>query len=471
MKKFLLVFLSVFTLNSAFAQPAMDFTATDINGNEHNLFEYLDAGKTVILDVSATWCGPCWVFHQNHYLEDLYNTYGPGGSDEIVVLFYEGDANTNSDDLNGIGNNTIGDWVTGTSYPIINPPTIDTAFMNLYAPFGYPTVSVICPDSKEIIADVYDQNLRGIIEQILNCQQLDDVTDLSFSGVSSSLGTCDGTVDLFPGIYNSGFDDVSDFEVSAKDADGVVINTATFVGTLAPNEIGTVDLGAYTFAGDVAEITYEININDLFDNNQATFEYSQGALAANNIINVYIEGDIWVADDPTYWYIEDDNGNIVVQGDPMVASAIVDQQVSLPSVGCYHFFIIDEFGDGLETPISITDADGNVFFNNSNFGFLGQSTFEVSSISDLQETLDFASVKVFPSPVQDELNLQMNILDAGRINIQITDATGKVVENIDQNFTAGTSTVKVNTSNLSNGLYFISMKNGEGVISRRFVKQ
>ena len=33
---------------------APDFTATDINGNEWNLYDLLDEGNTVILDFSAT---------------------------------------------------------------------------------------------------------------------------------------------------------------------------------------------------------------------------------------------------------------------------------------------------------------------------------------------------------------------------------------------------------------------------------
>ena len=33
---------------------APDFTATDVNGNQHRLYDYLDQGYTVILDISAT---------------------------------------------------------------------------------------------------------------------------------------------------------------------------------------------------------------------------------------------------------------------------------------------------------------------------------------------------------------------------------------------------------------------------------
>ena len=34
---------------------APDFTLTDINGTSHNLYTYLNAGKTVVIDFFAVW--------------------------------------------------------------------------------------------------------------------------------------------------------------------------------------------------------------------------------------------------------------------------------------------------------------------------------------------------------------------------------------------------------------------------------
>lgn len=145
------------TANAQFGT-AHDFDVTDIEGNQHKLYEILDAGKIVVIDVSATWCGPCWSMHQSHALEELYAIYGPEGTDEIEIIFYEGDAGTTASDLNGTGTNTLGDWVTGVTYPIINESPISLN-LDVYAPLGFPTISLIRPSDREITEDMWNWNI------------------------------------------------------------------------------------------------------------------------------------------------------------------------------------------------------------------------------------------------------------------------------------------------------------------------
>ncbi|MFM8433313.1 MAG: TlpA family protein disulfide reductase [Bacteroidota bacterium] len=195
MKKLLLALLicsGLFASNVANAQLpagniAPNFTGTDLNGNTWDLYSILDAGKTVFIDVSATWCGPCWSYHTSGRLESLYNTYGPPGTDEIMVFFIEGDATTTLADLQGTGSNTQGDWISGTPYPIID----DASIGNLLDISYFPTIYMVCPD--RIIKEVGQLTSVAafMTQKNANCYSATEVND---AGVTNSMTVLNGTL-------------------------------------------------------------------------------------------------------------------------------------------------------------------------------------------------------------------------------------------------------------------------------------
>lgn len=132
---------------------APNFTVTDINGNTHTLYDYTSAGKTVVLDFSTTWCGPCWSYHESHELKNLYNQHGPSGttSQDFMVIFIESDSQTTLADLNGTGSQTNGNWVAGTPYPIVDQG--GEALADTYHVQWFPTIYVVCSDNKVVNVD------------------------------------------------------------------------------------------------------------------------------------------------------------------------------------------------------------------------------------------------------------------------------------------------------------------------------
>ncbi|HLP56740.1 MAG TPA: T9SS type A sorting domain-containing protein [Fluviicola sp.] len=141
---------------SAYAQlpngsTAPNFTLTDIDGTTHDLYSYLDAGKTVYLDFFAAHCPTCWAYKNSGAMEGLYTNYGPNGTvhQDIVILAIELDQNNGANELNGISGFTQGDWVSAFPYPIINPEGADySAIVNAYAANYYPLIYGICPDRR-----------------------------------------------------------------------------------------------------------------------------------------------------------------------------------------------------------------------------------------------------------------------------------------------------------------------------------
>lgn len=135
---------------------APDFTFFDINGQPQHLYNYLNSNKFVLLEISTTWCNPCWVMHDSfHFLNHVYDAYDMSGDQTGKVLFLEADPSTGLTDLQGTGPSTLGDWITGTNYSIMNPDSIPqagetslAAFGASYPLFGMPELLLICPNKK-----------------------------------------------------------------------------------------------------------------------------------------------------------------------------------------------------------------------------------------------------------------------------------------------------------------------------------
>ena len=216
-----------------------DFTANDIEGNTHNLYAYLDSGYTVVLDLSAAWCGPCWTVHQTGLLQDIHDQYGPDGTNEMRVFYIESEGANTEDQLYGIGTNggganpatdTHGDWVANHTFPFIDNASI----ANAYQLSAFPTIFAISPNRLTTVfvgspapsvADFYDlhQNSVGPATTAI------DPLMMEYSGESTSL--C-GSLNAAVKIQNHGTNALTSLTVDLIQ-NGGVIATENWTGNAA----------------------------------------------------------------------------------------------------------------------------------------------------------------------------------------------------------------------------------------------
>lgn len=162
---------------------APDFTLTDFFGTTHNLYSYLNDGKTVFLEVFAAHCPSCWNYHQTNRLKNIYNMYGPPGTDELMVLALEHDQwnDTNAFIGNGPPWVTQGNWLTGTPYPIFDVEDPDRGVFSDYNITGYPIIFKICPD--KIVERVFTNETESqLYQKVQDCQSTVSINELTAGG-------------------------------------------------------------------------------------------------------------------------------------------------------------------------------------------------------------------------------------------------------------------------------------------------
>ncbi len=452
---------------------APDFTATDINGETHSLSEYLAQGKTVVLYISATWCGPCWQFHNTHYLSDVYNTYGMGetGSEDVVILYVEGDPTTNLDNLNGIGpaNKTQGDWVTGTPYPILDNAQI----ANDYQIAFFPTIYRICPEDGKT-TQIQRATPAGLVAQIEDgCSALDGIPN-RVKAESQDKKYCSTEGAAVGYITNLGSPVTSATAILKKD--GVAVETKEFTGLdISAYQTGAIEFTSNTFD---AEAEYQVEITSINGGTPVTLEdgdlvsgnFSLGlgnATETHNNLKVVVHTDAWPYE--IGWRILDSNNNQEAgrnnyngnpngnSGGPDANKSITDY-ISLPGAGCYSVVMTDDYGDGwtegsTQHGMEIFSGEDLVFSQTD--GQIGAGLlFEAELQSDgvlgtnaVQATSAFA---VYPNPTTGTLNFATN----ESVDVTVIDITGKTVFT-KKGVNNGES---VNIGNLQKGMYIAKIK-------------
>jgi hypothetical protein len=361
--KILLVSLFLFlsaTINKINAQLpagsyAPDFTVTDQFGVSHNLYNYLNAGYTVFMEVSATWTGPSWSYFLSNALNDLYTNHGPAGapgvsattSDDVMVIWIEGDPST-SDASMLDGQGSIGNWLNPTGsapiqFPMANPNAAWTnSINNDYAIAYFPTVYRICP--SRAVNEVGQWSATELYNTVTVCppeaSQPYDPSIFDYIGPES---VCSETpVNIV--LQNYGTQPLTSCSFIVNGGTNTL--NYNWSGNLLTYQIDTVFLGNVSIAAD-AQLTVTMTSPDSNNSNNTINHDVLLGPSSSTVLKLDILFDNYP--EQCSWDIKDEFGTVVASQQYSTANAAasnVIEYVSLPTLGCYTFTAYDFYGDG-----------------------------------------------------------------------------------------------------------------------------
>jgi len=449
---------------------APDWNYTDINGNDHHLYDYLDSGYTVIIDICATWCPPCYSYHQSGTLDSLWNNYGPDGTNELRVFHIEGDASTNLDDLMGIGSNTVGDYVTGVEYPIIDTADVSTLYQIGY----FPTIFMICPNRQ--VTEVGQVPWTTVYSSTSSCVPASlpmaaniISTDEYRSGCYAAYTNDEIT------FQNGGLNPIISARISVSQNNSE-LKGINWAGNLETYQLVTLSLGYFSLNNHLDSLVYRITDLNSGDT-LATYvvDIDQRHVIPNEFtLEVYTDSYA----DETSWVIQDSWGNVVEYYNYVndESDSLMTHEISLPTTSdCYFFMWYDSYGDGIagawgNNPYGLygmrIHQNGVIFmdYTSTDSWLYGEEKTIYMAVDETNSILeDTVQTNLYPNPFNESINIELSKTKSLKLNIY--NGLGQCV--FSKRY-GTTSYVNVERNSLPAGLYLFEMEI-DGVTSTKKV--
>ena len=161
MKRFFTSLFFIFIFISSQAQvpldTAPDFTVKDLESNTHHLYEYLDAGKYVVVDFFTTSCGSCQTFAP--LISSSYEYFGCNFGNVIYLGINWGSDNSAVMEFNN-------QW--GAIYPSASGLNGGgNAVVEAYEVISFPSVIIIAPDRSIVNNHIWPPSLDVLNDAVL----------------------------------------------------------------------------------------------------------------------------------------------------------------------------------------------------------------------------------------------------------------------------------------------------------------
>jgi hypothetical protein len=94
--------------------------------------------------------------------------------------------------------------------------------------------------------------------------------------------------------------------------------------------------------------------------------------------------------------------------------------------------------------------------------------FYTATINSIEENATPNAIKIYPNPAQDFVIITSNQLIKSNTVVSVYDITGKLIS---EDVSESNNNFKLNVSTLNAGVYFIQVKNDDGIFTQKFIKK
>lgn len=92
-------------------------------------------------------------------------------------------------------------------------------------------------------------------------------------------------------------------------------------------------------------------------------------------------------------------------------------------------------------------------------------------VTGIQDLILENSLQLWPNPTTGNAQMIMELRTSSRLKVSLTNMAGQTLWQYQAELAAGTQTITLPSADLADGVYFISLQQGDGVIVRKLVKQ
>ncbi|MBP6333978.1 MAG: T9SS type A sorting domain-containing protein [Bacteroidia bacterium] len=466
--------ISIFLYSTANAQN-QNWTATGVDGTFYDIDAMVDSGRTVLVDISAYWCGPCWDWTQKGVMEKIYKEFGPEGTDDLRIIFIDADPGSNMANLQGAGLTSQGNWLATLPYPIIGPNGQGNSVANNYGQVGYPTLFIHCPGDTVGVEIALVNNWEVFLETWRTA------CPLPFNnGSTDAMLLHNESKEFCPGahpvtdLYNQG---TSALQTATLElwSNGVLLDTKNWTGNLAPFQHEKVSFDNYTMT---TAMSYEKKVIVAGDMNQGgNIEMDSPTLAPqapSTELTFDLQCDAVGAQ--TKWKLYYDNDSVFASNPPTNYSfhGFYTYDWTLSPNTCYNFVLFDtiggdgiccEFGQGYYKIRETADTLSNFIFGGSFTALKEERKFYTPGIAaGLNESGRQQYLNIYPNPTTGIFKLKWEVGNPG--NVRVLNILGETVYESPINETGEEN---IDISSLHSGVYFIIMTSNEKTLTNRIV--